>query len=102
MLLIWAGYCLPGYGLFMLNLMCFTGQILSSTMVSHTPFFSTKSNCLSVTDVQECCVKESLCQIQNCSKLVLVKVKSNLRISIYLYWFYGQEFILQLPLNTNS
>ena len=50
-----------------------------------------------MTDVQDRCVKESLGQSQDCGKLVLVKVKSNLRINIYLYWFYGQKFILQLP-----
>ena len=32
----------------------------------------------------------------------LVKVKSNLQISIYLYWFHGQEFIHRLTLYTNS
>ena len=47
-------------------------------------------------------VKESLSQSQDCGKLVLVKVKSNLRVSIYLYWFHGQEFILQLQLYTYS
>ena len=52
--------------------------------------------------VQDCCVKESLGQSQGCGSLVLVKVKYNLRSSIHLRWLYGQEFILQLPLYTNS
>ena len=32
----------------------------------------------------------------------LVKVKSNLQISMYSCWFYGQEFIIQLPLYKNT
>ena len=37
---------------------------------------------LSVTAIQECCVKKSLCQSQDCGTLVLLKVKSILQISI--------------------
>ena len=55
-----------------------------------------------MTAIQECRVKISLCQSQDCGTLVLLKVKSILQISIYLHWFDGQEFALQLLLNTNS
>ena len=44
--------------------------------------------------------KEPLGQSQDSGNLVLVKVKSDLRISVDLYSFYGQEFIFRLPLYT--
>ena len=57
-------------------------------------FCSFESNSLSVTAEQERCVKEPLSQSQDCGNSFLLKVKSYLKISIYLYWFYGQEFFL--------
>ena len=66
--------------------------------IIHLFIFFYAFNSSSVTAVQEHGVKECLSQSQNCGNSVLVTVKFNLRISIYLYWFYGQEFTLQLPL----
>lgn len=73
----------------MRNLLGFTGQMFSS---SDRHSFITKS--LSVIAVQERNVKKSLNQSQDCGNLVLVKVKSNMRIIVYLYCFYGHEFML--------
>ena len=53
--------------------------------MSHTPFLSFESNSLSVTAVQECCVKESLCQSQYCGNSVFSQsqvVSANLHIFI--------------------
>lgn len=71
--------------------------------VSQTSFLLLESNSLSLTAAQQRCVKESLIQSQDCGNSVFSQSKSYLRISIYLYWFYVQYFIDQLPLyNTKS
>ena len=57
-------------------------------------FLSFESNSLPVIVVKERYIKESLGQSQDFGNLVLAKVKSNLRISVYLSCFYCQEFIL--------
>ena len=88
----------------MWNLLCFTGSLFSnSDLICYVRLFlSFKSNSLSMTAVWERCVKESLSRSQDCGNSVLVKIMSYLQISKCLYWFHCHEFILQLPLCTNS
>ena len=63
--------------------------LIQISYVSHTPFLSFESNSLSVTAVQECCVKESLSQSQYCGNSVFSQsqvISANQHIFILILW----------------
>ena len=81
---LWAGYCLPSYRFLYAKSLVLYGSIIfsfRSHMCHIRHFLSFEGNCLSVTAVQERCVKESLSQIQDCGNSVF----SQSQVLVYMH-----------------